>query len=476
MHAPIVVIGGGPGGYAAAFLAADEGMDVTLVEAEPRLGGTCLLRGCIPSKALLHVAKVISEVQEVDEEWGVSFDSPKISLDKLRERKNKVISTLSGGLGQLAKRRKVKVIHAFAKFEDSKTLSLHGDHESIPEGGKLTFDHCVIATGSVPAMPGAFDIGSDKVFDSTGALDLNEIPEEMLVIGGGYIGLEMGTVYANLGTKVSVVELMDGLLMGADRDLVRPLHKRLNTLFEERIFLNTKVGSLGMKGDKVEVAFEGPGEFGAKQFDSVLVSVGRRPVTDKLGLENTKCQTDKRGFIKHDEQLRTDDPNIFVIGDAAGEPMLAHKATHEGRIAVEAIHGKSVSFDKRAIPAVVFTDPEIAWAGITQDEAKEQGKEVTIATYPWAASGRAQAIGRTEGMTKWIIDPETECVIGCGMVGPGAGELIAEAALAIEMSCEVRDITETVHAHPTLSETLMNAGEVFYGTATEIYKPKRNRS
>ena len=475
MHAPIVVIGGGPGGYAAAFLAADEGMDVTLVEAEPRLGGTCLLRGCIPSKALLHVAKVISEVQEVDEEWGVSFGSPKISLDKLRERKNKVISTLSGGLGQLAKRRKVKVIHAFAKFEDSKTLSLHGDHESIPEGGKLTFDHCVIATGSVPAMPGAFDIGSDKVFDSTGALDLNEIPEEMLVIGGGYIGLEMGTVYANLGTKVSVVELMDGLLMGADRDLVRPLHKRLNTLFEERIFLNTKVGSLGMKGDKVEVAFEGPGEFGAKQFDSVLVSVGRRPVTDKLGLENTKCQTDKRGFIKHDEQLRTDDPNIFVIGDAAGEPMLAHKATHEGRIAVEAIHGKSVSFDKRAIPAVVFTDPEIAWAGITQDEAKEQGKEVTIATYPWAASGRAQAIGRTEGMTKWIIDPETECVIGCGMVGPGAGELIAEAALAIEMSCEVRDITETVHAHPTLSETLMNAGEVFYGTATEIYKPKRNR-
>lgn len=451
-------------------------MDVTLVEAEPRLGGTCLLRGCIPSKALLHVAKVISEVQEVDEEWGVSFGSPKISLDKLRERKNKVISTLSGGLGQLAKRRKVKVIHAFAKFEDSKTLSLHGDHESIPEGGKLTFDHCVIATGSVPAMPGAFDIGSDKVFDSTGALDLNEIPEEMLVIGGGYIGLEMGTVYANLGTKVSVVELMDGLLMGADRDLVRPLHKRLNTLFEERIFLNTKVGSLGMKGDKVEVAFEGPGEFGAKQFDSVLVSVGRRPVTDKLGLENTKCQTDKRGFIKHDEQLRTDDPNIFVIGDAAGEPMLAHKATHEGRIAVEAIHGKSVSFDKRAIPAVVFTDPEIAWAGITQDEAKEQGKEVTIATYPWAASGRAQAIGRTEGMTKWIIDPETECVIGCGMVGPGAGELIAEAALAIEMSCEVRDITETVHAHPTLSETLMNAGEVFYGTATEIYKPKRNRS
>ncbi len=475
MHAPIVVIGGGPGGYAAAFLAADEGMEVTLVEAEPRLGGTCLLRGCIPSKALLHVAKVISEVEEMNNEWGVSFGNPEVSIDKLRERKEKIISTLSGGLAQLAKRRKVNVIYARAKFEDSKTLSLHGDHDSIPDGGKLTFDHCVIATGSVPAMPSAFDIGSDKVFDSTGALALKEIPEEMLVIGGGYIGLEMGTVYANLGSKVSVVELMDGLLMGADRDLVRPLEKRLKKLFEERIYLNTKVGSVGMRDDKVEVAFEGPAEFGTKLYDAVLVSVGRRPVTSELGLENTKCQTDKRGFINHDDQLRTDDPNIFVIGDAAGEPMLAHKATHEGRIAVEAIHGKPVNFDKRAIPAVVFTDPEIAWAGITQDEAKKEGREITVATYPWAASGRAQALGRTEGLTKWIVDPETECVIGCGMVGPGAGELIAEAVLAIEMSCEVRDITESVHPHPTLSETVMNAGEVFYGTATEVYKPRRNR-
>lgn len=475
MHAPLVVIGGGPGGYAAAFLAADEGMNVTVVEAEPRLGGTCLLRGCIPSKALLHVARVISEAQEMNDEWGVAFGEPDVSVDKLRERKEKIISTLSGGLGQLAKRRKVKVIHARAKFESSNTLSLHGDHESIPEGGQLTFDHCVIATGSVPAMPGAFDIGSDKVFDSTGALALKEIPDEMLVIGGGYIGLEMGTVYANLGSKVTVVELMDGLLMGADRDLVRPLEKRLKTLFEDRILLNTKVGSLGMRDDKVEVAFEGPGEFGSRQYDAVLVSVGRRPVTDNLGLENTGCQTDERGFIKHDEQLRTDDPKIFVIGDAAGEPMLAHKATHEGRLAVEVILGNNVSFDKRAIPAVVFTDPEIAWAGVTQDEAKKEGRNVTVAVYPWAASGRAQAIGRTEGLTKWIIDPDTECVIGCGIVGPGAGELIAEAALAIEMSCEVRDITETVHAHPTLGETLMNAAEVFFGTATEIYKPKRNR-
>ncbi len=475
MHAPLVVIGGGPGGYAAAFLAADHGTEVTLIEAEPRLGGTCLLRGCIPSKALLHVARVISEVEELGADWGIAYGTASISIDQVRARKDKIISTLTGGLGQLAKRRKVNVVQARARFEDSGTLSLAGDHESIPDDGKLTFDHCIIATGSVPAMPGAFDIGSDQVFDSTGALALREVPDELLVIGGGYIGLEMGTVYANLGSKVSVVELLDGLLAGADRDLVRPLEKRLKKLFEDRIYLNTKVGSLGKRGDKIEVAFEGPGEFGTKAYDAVLVSVGRRPTTDNLGLENTRCKTDQRGFINHDDQLRTDDPNIFVIGDAAGEPMLAHKATHEGRLAVEVIQGKNVTFDKRAIPAVVFTDPEIAWAGITEEEAKQAGREISVASYPWAASGRSQALGRTDGLTKWIVDPETECVIGCGIVGPGAGELIAEAVLAIEMSCEVRDITESIHPHPTLSETLMNAGEVFYGTATEIYKPLRKR-
>ncbi len=475
MHTPLVVIGGGPGGYAAAFLAADHGMDVTLVESEPRLGGTCLLRGCIPSKALLHVARVISEVDELRSDWGVSFGPADISIDQVRDRKDKIISTLSGGLGQLAKRRKVKVIQARARFESSSSLVLEGDHESIPEGGQLGFDHCIIATGSVPAMPAAFDIGSDQVFDSNGALALRQVPRQMLVIGGGYIGLEMGTVYANLGSEVSVVELTDGLLPGADRDLVRPLEKRLKTLFGDRIWLNTKVGSLGKRDQKIEVAFEGPGEFGTKTFDAVLVSVGRRPVTGDIGLEHTRCQTDERGFIKHDDQLRTHDPAIFVIGDAAGEPMLAHKATHEGRLAVEVIHGQNVNFDKRAIPAVVFTDPEIAWAGITEADAKRTGREITVASYPWAASGRSQALGRTEGLTKWIVDPETECVIGCGIVGPGAGELIAEAVLAIEMSCEVRDITESIHPHPTLSETLMNAGEVFYGTATEVYKPKRNR-
>ncbi len=474
MHSKVVVIGGGPGGYAAAFLAADEGMDVTLIEAESKLGGTCLLRGCIPSKALLHVARVISEVEELNADWGVQFGEPKVSIDQLRARKDKVITTLSGGLGQLAKRRKVNVMHGHASFVDSKTIKVAG--EGLADDGNVTFDHCVIATGSIPAMPGAFNIGSPKVFDSTGALKLEEIPDTMLVVGGGYIGLEMGTVYANLGSNVSVVELQDGLLMGADRDLVRPLEKRLKTLFEDRIFTNTKVGSLGMKGDQVEVAFEGPGKFGTENYDSVLVSVGRRPMTDKIGLENTKCKTDERGFIRHDDQMRTDDPNIFVIGDAAGEPMLAHKATHEGRLAIEIISGKNMIFDKRAIPAVVFTDPEIAWAGITEEEAKQSGKPYEVAAYPWAASGRAQALGRTDGLTKWIVDPDTECVIGCGIVGPGAGELIAEAALAIEMSCEVRDITETVHPHPTLSETVMNSGEVYFGTATEIYKPKKSHS
>ena len=473
MHTQLVVIGGGPGGYAAAFLAADEGMDVVLVEAEGKLGGTCLLRGCIPSKALLHVAKVIGETDEMEHEWGVSFGTPKIELDKLRARKNKVIETLSGGLGGLAKKRKVTVVKAFAKFENATTITLEGDDASIPEGKKITFDNAIIATGSVPAMPGAFDIGSDRVMDSTGALNLADVPDSMLVIGGGYIGLEMGSVYAGLGTKVSVVELQDGLLMGADRDLVKPLAKRLKKLFEDRIFLGTKVGSVSLTGDQVEVTFEGPKKFGVEKYDRVLVSVGRRPLTEHLGLENTAIQTDKRGFVVHDETLKTAEPNIYVIGDAAGEPMLAHKANHEGRHAVEVILKQASVFDKRAIPAVVFTDPEIAWAGVTAEEAKAQGIAHEVVSYPWAASGRAQALGITDGMTKWIVDPETERVLGCGLVGSGAGELIAEAVLAIEMGCEVRDIAESVHAHPTLAETMMNAAEVFYGTATEVYKPKK---
>ncbi len=473
MHSKLVVLGGGPGGYAAAFLAADEGLEVTIVEADPRLGGTCLLRGCIPSKALLHVARVISEAEELTEGWGVEFQAPKVTIDKLRARKEKVIENLTGGLKQLAKRRKVTVIHARGVFENSTTLRLEGDDPSIPEDRKLTFDHCIVATGSTPAMPPAFNVGSDRVMDSTGALELKDVPESLLVIGGGYIGLEMGTVYANLGSKVSVVELMDGLLMGADRDLVKPLHKHLEQLFEKRIYLNTKVGSVGLRGDKVEVAFEGPGKFGTEQYDRVLVSVGRRPNSRGFGLENTKVQIDGKGFIQIDRSQRTSDPNILAIGDVAGEPMLAHKASHEGRVAVEVVLGKPVTFDKAAIPAVVFTDPEIAWAGLTQEQAQREGRKVEVAIYPWAASGRAQALGRTEGLTKWLIDPVTERVLGCGIVGPGAGELISEAVLAIEMGCEARDLSETVHPHPTLGETLMNASETFFGTATEIYKPKK---
>jgi dihydrolipoamide dehydrogenase len=418
MHAPVVVLGGGPGGYAAAFLAADEGLDVTIVEVEPRLGGTCLLRGCIPSKALLHVAKVISEVDELRKDWGVVYgEKPQIDVDKVRARKDQVISNLTGGLGQLAKRRNVTVIQARGSFLDSTTLKLEGDHESIPEGGTLTFDHCILATGSVPAMPAAFRINSDRVLDSTGALALQDIPETMLVVGGGYIGLEMGTVYARLGSKVTVVELMDGLLPGADRDLVKPLAKAMESLCQGGIYLNTKVGSLTEVGNQIEVTFEGPGKFGRERYDRVLVSIGRRPVTQGLGLENTKVQVDERGFVVCDEQQRTADPHILAIGDVAGDPMLAHKATHEGRVAAEVIAGKASAFDKIAIPAVVFTDPEIAWAGLTENEAKQAGREVEVVVYPWAASGRAQAIGVTNGLTKWLVDPATDRVVGCGIVG-----------------------------------------------------------
>ncbi len=472
MHAPLVVLGGGPGGYAAAFLAADEGLDVTLVESDARLGGTCLLRGCIPSKALLHVARVISEVDELGEDWGVTFGPPQVDINQVRARKEKVIATLSAGLKQLAKRRKVNVITARGMFEDSTTLALEGDSDSIPEGGKLTFDHCILATGSLPAMPPSMALESDRVMDSTGALALQDIPETLLVVGGGYIGLEMGSVYARLGSQVSVVELTDGLLPGADRDLVKPLVRHFTKLVDGRVFLNTKVGSLGDLGDKIEVAFEGPGKFGVELYDRVLVSVGRQPSSRGIGLENTNVSVDGRGFVVVNRKQQSGDPHILAIGDVAGEPMLAHKASHQAKVAVEILLGRTSEFLPAAIPAVVFTDPEVAWAGLTEEQAKSEGRSYKTAIYPWAASGRAQAIARTEGLTKWIIDPDSERVIGCGICGPGAGELIAEAALAIEMGCEVRDITDTIHAHPTLSETLMNAGEVFFGTATEIFKPK----
>ncbi len=474
MHTQLVVLGGGPGGYAAAFLAADHGMQVTIVERDTRLGGTCLLRGCIPSKALLHVAKVMSEVDELGKEWGVQYAAPTIDLDQVRQRKEKVTATLSGGLTHLARKRGVTVIQARGVFEDSTTLLLEGDHPSIPEGQRLTFDHCILATGSTPAIPPSMALDSKRVMDSTGALRLEDIPETLLVIGGGYIGLEMGSVYAQLGSQVSIVEWTDGLLPGADRDLVLPLQRRLEKLIgKDHIFLNTKVGSLGDRGDKVEVAFEGPNRYGVEQYDRVLIAVGRRPNSRGFGLEQTNVQVIERGFVQVNAQQRTADPHILAIGDVAGEPMLAHKAAHEARVAVESLLGQTVEFAPLAIPAIVFTDPEIAWAGITEEEAKKQNVDYKIAMYPWAASGRAQAIGATAGLTKWLVDPASERVIGCGIVGSGAGELIAEAALAIEMGCEIKDIGETIHAHPTLSETMMNAAEVFFGTATEVYKPKR---
>ncbi|MBA4104250.1 MAG: dihydrolipoyl dehydrogenase [Pirellula sp.] len=476
MHSQVVVLGGGPGGYAAAFMAADLGLETTIVEADPRLGGTCLLRGCIPSKALLHVAKVISEAREMVE-WGVEFPQPKFAVEKIRERKEKVIATLTGGLAQLAKRRKVKVVNARGIFVDSQTLQLEGGDPATYGGdGRITFDHCILATGSTPAMPKMFQIGSDRVMDSTGALALADIPESLLVVGGGYIGLEMGSVYSELGSKVSVVELLDGLLPGADRDLVKPLEKRLREHFHA-IMLSTKV--LGVKdvGGKIEVEMEGPD--GAKftnTYDRVLISVGRRPKSAGFGIENTKVKVNEKGFIEIDEQQRTDDPHIFAIGDVAGEPMLAHKASHEGKVAAEVIAGEPAAFDKAAIPAVVFTDPEIAWAGLTADQAKREGREVEVAQYPWQASGRAIANGRTDGLTKLIVDPVTERVLGCGIVGAGAGELIAEAVLAIEMGCTARDLAESVHPHPTLSETVGFSAEAQLGYATEIYRPKRKQT
>lgn len=471
MHSQVVVLGGGPGGYAAAFLAADLGMEVAIVEADPRLGGTCLLRGCIPSKALLHVAKVVTEAEEMAD-WGVEFDKPRINIDKVRARKEQVIETLSGGLAQLASRRKVKRIHARGIFVDSNTLQLEGGDPDSYDSQRLTFDHCILATGSVPAMPKVFDIGSPRVMDSTGALELEEVPDTMLVVGGGYIGLEMGTVYAELGSAVSVVELTNGLLPGADRDLVKPLEKRVRERFVG-VHLGTKVVGLKDAGDAVEVELEGPELTGKQKFDRVLISIGRRPVSGGLGLGNTKVVVNERGFVEVDEQQRTADPAIMAIGDVVGDPMLAHKAAAEGKVAAEVLAGEPAAFDVQAMPAVVFTDPEIAWAGLTAEEAKAAGRKVKVAQYPWQASGRAIANGRTDGLTKWIVDPETDRVLGCGIVGSGAGELIAEAVLAIEMGCKIRDIAESVHPHPTLSETIAFAGEVHLGTATEVYRPKR---
>ncbi|MEE8452638.1 MAG: dihydrolipoyl dehydrogenase [Thermoguttaceae bacterium] len=474
METQLAVIGAGPGGYAAAFMAADLGMHVTLVDLEPRLGGTCLLRGCIPSKALLHVARTMADAKHLVD-WGVSFAEPTIDIETLRTRKEELLQTLTGGLKQIGSRRKVRMIRARASFEDARTLRLTQVGDEPLDDDRIKFDHCIIATGSRPTKIRSLDLPTSRIMDSTVALQLPDVPESLLVVGGGYIGLEMGTVYAALGSRVSVVELTDGLLPGADRDLVRPLQRRLAEQFEA-IHLKTKVTAVADKGQAIEVTFKGDVEPNVQQFDRVLVAVGRRPNSDGLGLDATCVEVDNAGFIVTDKRGRTAESSILAVGDVTGEPMLAHRASHQGKVVVEALGGMKTQFDPRAIPAVVFTDPEIAWAGLTETEAKQQGHKVEAARFPWAASGRAQAVGRTEGMTKWIIDPDTDRLLGCGIVGVGAGELIAEAVLAIEMGAEVRDLSDTIHPHPTMSETLGAAAEVHLGTATDLYRPKRTRS
>jgi dihydrolipoamide dehydrogenase len=465
----IAVIGAGPGGYAAAFLAADLGMTVTLIDPEINPGGVCLYRGCIPSKALLHVAKLIDESRHA-KNWGIDYADPKIDLPRLRSWKEGVVKKLTAGLGVLSKQRKVEYIQGRAAFENSNTLRVSrasGSEDS------LTFDRIVIATGSRPAIIPSLKLETSRMMDSTSALDLSEVPGTLLVIGGGYIGLELGTVYAALGSKVSVVEMLSGLLPGADRDLVLPLHKRMEKIFDS-ILLNITVGAVKEEPNGIRVTFDGPEvKEREKVFDKVLVSVGRKPNSEIPGLEKTQIKVGQRGFIQVNKQLQTDDPAIYAIGDVVGEPMLAHKAMHEGRTAAEAIAGHKVAFEPNAIPAVVFTDPEVAWCGLTETEAQKQNREVKITRFPWAASGRAMTIDRTEGMTKLIIDPQTERVLGVGIVGAGAGELIAEGVLAIEMGALAKDIALTIHPHPTLSETLMNSAEVFFGTSTDIYRPKR---
>ena len=474
--AQLVVIGGGPGGYAAAFFAADMGLSVTLVDMEPNPGGVCLYRGCIPSKALLHVAKVASEAKHASH-WGLTYAEPKIDLDKLRGFKDGVVGKLTGGLGQLSKQRKITYIQGKASFVDAKTVSIEPAVEVAEESPvqTLTFEHAIIATGSYPTVIPGLSIKSDRVMDSTGALDLPEIPKTLLVVGGGYIGLELGSVYAALGTKVTVVEMTDGLLPGADRDLVTFLARRLETTLH-KVLLKTRVTGMEDAKNGVKVLMEGEGLADADKaqvFDRVLVSIGRRPNSAVPGLDKAGVKVGDKGFIQVDAAMRTASPNIFAIGDVVGEPMLAHKASHEARVAVEAIMGHKVAFEPQAIPAVVFTDPEVAWCGLTETEAKKQNRKVEIAKFPWAALGRALAIDRPDGMTKLVIDPGTERILGVGIVGAGAGELIAEGVLAVEMAALASDLKLTIHPHPTMSETLMEAAEVFFGHSTHVYRPKK---
>ena len=468
--AQVVVVGAGPGGYSAAFLAADLGLSTALVDPEVNPGGVCVFRGCIPSKALLHVADLIDESRQA-RAWGVDFQEPAIDLAKLRQFKNRVVQRLTSGTGQLVKYRKVRYLQGYAELLDAHHLRV-----KLVDGAEeqVEFEHAILATGSVPVIPPMLKVDDPRVMDSTTALDLPDIPKSLLVIGGGYIGLEIGSVYRALGSAVTVVEMTSGLLPGADRDLVEVLAKRVQHTMAS-VMLDTTVVKMVPESRGVRVTFDGQSSAPEQLFDRVLVAVGRRPSSKIPGLDRTKVQVDERGFIIVDEQRRTGEPSIFAIGDVVGEPMLAHKASHEGRVAVEVIAGENVAFAPRAIPAVVFTDPELAWAGLTEAQAAKANRPVTIAKFPWGASGRAITLDRTDGLTKLVIDPESERILGVGLVGPGAGELIAEGVLAIEMGANAADLSLSIHPHPTLTETLMESAEVFFGQATHVYRPQRVR-
>jgi dihydrolipoamide dehydrogenase len=451
----VAVVGGGPGGYSAAFRCAELGLEAVVVDADRRLGGACLFEGCIPSKALLHVAAVLSEAERA-KEWGVDFGEPRISLDPLRKwKQERVVGKLARGLGAVAKAKGVTVVGGRAVFEDSSTLRIEGDALR-----KIRFKHAVVATGSGPSPLPGVALRSDRLMDSTAALELPDIPERLLVIGGGYIGLELGTVYATLGSRVTLVEMTDGLLPGVDRDLVQPLQRRVDKLFAA-VHLRTKVTGLREAGDRIEAVLEGQAP---QPFDRVLVAVGRRARSGDLGLEATGVRlTDRGAFIRIDDRCRTGDPHIYAVGDVTGEPMLAHRAMRQGKVAAEALAGQPAAFDNVAIPAVVFTDPEIAWCGLSEAQAKAQGMDIKVSKFQWAASGRAATIGRADGLTKLVADARSGRVVGVGIVGPGAGELIAEATLAVETAALVEDVAATIHAHPTLSETLMEAAENLLG-------------
>ena len=462
----VVVIGAGPGGYTAAFRAADLGLSVLLIERFPELGGVCLNVGCIPSKALLHTAQLINETREM-KDHGITFGEPQIDLDKLRGFKEKVIGQLTGGLKGLAKQRNVEVATGVATFQSSTQLNID-NNGSVRT---VNFENAIIAAGSsVVKLPG-FPYEDDRLIDSTGALELSDIPERLLVVGGGIIGLEMSCVYQALGSKITVVELSDGLIPGCDPDLVRPFQKRVSKLFE-KIYTGTRVTKMESATQGIDVSFEGKDAPATDTFDKVLLAIGRSPNGKMVSAENAGVEVDERGFIKVDKQQRTNVANIFAIGDLTGQPMLAHKATHEGKVAAEVISGKKSFFDAKTIPSVAYTDPEIAWMGLTEIEAKEKGIPYEKGAFPWAASGRALSIARTEGVTKVLLDPTTKQILGAGMVGTNAGELLAEAVLALEMGADIEDIALTVHPHPTLSETLNFACEVAEGTCTDIYAPK----